>query len=266
MSEILGLSHLIFSSPSRILRGGSPLEKLFLRPVFENFDHSEPKKALLRLKTDERTNLTLYASAEGDLPAIELIPSKCEISRPLTSYGMIFPENRKEIFEGLQKFQLTAKIAEKLSFTKVCILEEIPSLIAISPELENHSCSMGAWIQVPNISSSVDFFANFAGSKIIEQTEDHALFTIKVMNKKFSTFLIAIFKSGNLEQNFYNDDIGLAAFGWFAKKIPQFPEKLTNSYSASPEFGINIKDKKFKAVFFYDNKSQSNEIMVMDRT
>lgn len=263
MPDILGLSHLIFSSSSRILQNGSPLKNFFLDPVFQSFDHFEPKKDLLRQKEPGKTNLALYVSNDGSLPAFEIVPSKCASYRPLTSYGIIFPESKSDLFDGLIKFCPTAKFAEKLLLKKICMAEEVPSLVAFSPELDRLNCTMGAWINASDLECLSAFLTEMAGAKLLEKTESHALFTVKVMNKKFSSFFIAAFKTEKCDANYYNDDIGLAAFGWFAKRIPEIPASLAYYYSISPEFSINIKEKMFKAAFFYDNRSQSHEIMVM---
>ncbi len=264
MSGIFGLSHLIFSSPSRILAQESPLRSFFKDPEFYKFDHSDVKKDLLRDKNscEKFTHLSLYNSREGNLPSLELIFSESAISRPITKFGLLIPPSMSPAFNLSPKFSISAKFAEIHSLSRVYLEPDIPSLLAISPELSEHSCSLGAWTASRDIEESSHFFVNFMGAQILSKTPLTHTLRVKVMNRAFSNFLIIIVKDDAPAANFYNDDIGLAAFGWFCRKVPLSENACAGKRSFSPKFLIPMK-KNFEARFIYDNEGQSHEIMAI---
>lgn len=266
MADILGLSHLIFSSKCKLLPQDSPLSTLFSAPISNSFDHFEAKKKLLRDQTYKKTDLALYISKEGELPGFELIPGSCEISRPLSSYGLILDAKFADIFKNAEFYGYPLNLEDKIPNIKNFYLEaSLPSLIAISPIFKEYSCAMGIWYHVPDIDMASDFMIGIIGAKSLCKFSFGEIFSVKAINKKFSNFMIAIIKNDLPDAYYYNDDIGFAAFGWIAKRKVVLPAKFANSFSLSPEFKIDMNGKKFNAEFIYDNRSPSHEIMVLEK-
>jgi len=257
MAELFGLSHLIFSSPAGRLREGSPLAALLTPPETYRFDHSEAKRGLVALP-GATTALALYNSADGTLPALELIQTGSQNRASLESYGLILPA-----LDGPEASCATADAL--LGPGPLRFVDELPSYAAIRPELlAKHSCAMGAWKLTRYLAAAERFLKNIAGARKMPSPDGTAHYVCRVVNRKFSNFLWAVAESPLAPERHYNDSVGLACAGWFARDLGALATAAAAAgFQTTPEFDIDMNGRSFRAAFVHDGLFMSHEALTV---
>ena len=265
MENILGFSHLVFTSHNKKLVSNSQLTSLYEQPEQYTFAHGAVKKKLLRTPSTD-TLLSFYSSRDGDLPALELVYSESYCARDLNSYGLILPSTKApEASKTISKRCLNDKINAIIPIHSVALIEELPCYLIYSEILHQNECTMGAWMNVNDLENTLLMYQKQLNSEIINQGDGIAIAKTRVINKKFTNFLWVLIEENN-QKSYFNDDIGLSTLGWIKKPSPNtLPPKQINieglKLNDTKPFTIEMNGRQFNAAFYFDNQLPSFEIL-----
>ncbi len=263
MSGILGLSHLVFTTCAERLADDSHLSALYHLGERNQYGAIPEKKDLLREPEGWRsTSMSLYHSRTASHPSFELIHAKGTNARPLGSYGLLLPPHPG--LNGQAPPNSLAFLVDFLAVEQVIIDKTLPTYLAFSSKLEESACSMGAWLEVADLSVTVDLFKNLLMCEELFSDGETSLLRCRVLNKKFTKFLWVLRKIKSNAGVYFNDDIGLSTIGWIARGFDTSGETAQAcGLKTSGRFDVAVGGRTLKAAFLYDNQSASHEILAV---
>lgn len=257
MSNIIGLSHLVFTVPfEKKLSSASPLisDNYGSHEYFE-MNHANYRSSMLRHQRNEISMLTLYKPAEGNLPGIELLYADAEVSRPTLSYGLLTFGKVNE-----NKDILSYTFPGTNLFIDYYVDEFLNCPVVLDTNLLKAIDHPGCWLVVSDFDQQKDIFSKVKTGKIITETDNLFVMKCKVINKRLSDFYFILMRDNGKGDNYYNDDLGLSTIGWFTRG-ENLVSKLNLPYNKTEEFNLSLNGTTFNAYFLYTNKSVSHEIL-----
>ena len=206
--------------------------------------------------------MVIYASINNDLPALEIITTTFSVVRPLVTYGLLFPPLDSKREGSGNQYHSRLPIDNVIPNYGTTLIAELPVLFAYSPTLKTHSCSMGAWITVPNLDNAKRFYSDVLSGTCVDSGTSHACFTTPIVNKKLSKFLWVLVEevSHRPKVVVFNDDIGLSSLGWISRDL-EISNFERYGYEISPKFELDVGGKHFEGLFYYDMQTPSNEFL-----
>lgn len=267
MSNIIGLSHIVFTSSIRRIPESSWLKNFFAEPEEICLANQEFKKDLQRYP-DSETRIVIYKPLSGDLPAFELVFSKNQYSWPRSSYGIIIDENwiDSERYKPVSEF---LALREAVAIKSVFLDQEIGCFVAVSPDLKRKfNSKMGLCLKVACEAHFNDLCEILALKKVIAAENIYVCFA-KVVNTAFSDFPIffLIDPKSTKSEPFFNDDLGLSTIGWFVKDVNAvLPSNVNSRFRKTNIFDLTLNGREFQGVFLYDLSLPSNEILMLKRS
>lgn len=261
MLQVVGLSHLVFTSQSSGLPEGSILSSIYQFGERNDYGPIPEKKELLRDADGwESTSMSLYHSKTSEHPSLELIHIDKASHRPAGSYGLILPPGH-ESSTAMAPSQCGIPVPD-IAANSIVSEESLPVTIAFSPKPVEHGCSMGAWLDVADLDASTAFFTDALGAECISKGVSSTLLKCRVVNKKFSKFLWLLRQKNSIEEVYYNDDLGLSTIGWVARGLDGVEAAARrHGLRASGRFEVGVGGRTLRAAFLYDNRSASHEIL-----
>ncbi len=255
MFKILGLSHLVFTVNTDKINSLNEtlLGSFYGDGDYLEFNHQEARKDIIRNNTNSISKISLFKPLQGNLPAIEFLYSKNTLSRHINTYGLIF--NNHEFKCNQLEYIINF---DKHYYAKCFFDPKLNLYISYSTNLIQDQ--FGCWIIVKDFDQQKQFFLNEKSNQVISCDQDKLVIKCRVINSKFSSYTIVLLKDNSLlNENYYNDDLGLSTIGWFQKSNSEV--KPTTIFFSTIAFQILIFKRKFEAKFFYNNVSISHELL-----
>ena len=259
MSSIIGLSHLVFTvnrNNTNSAKNSDFLMQNFSEAVNFEFDHSYVRKSLIRNKENAISSLSLFKPISHDLPAIELLYANSTELRPFEKYGIIDTCKTDKREKELETYYFP----NSDFYVRYYYDSFMESWIALDTNFFENG--VGCWISTSDFESQKMFFSSIKTGKILLENDNYFVFKCRVVNKKFSNFTFVLVKDLN-SSLFYNDDSGLSTLGWFTKDIEN--ESFSkNGLTLSESFTIYLNDNIFTAMFLFNNRSISHELLKLN--
>lgn len=261
MAQVIGLSHLVFTTNAKELSSGSSLSALYRFAERNHYGPIPEKRSLLRNPEGWRsTSMSLYHSQTASHPSFELIHASSGFVRPLGSYGLILP-----VQDGGFPDPIPVELSylrSALSVDNVVLDETVPTYIIFSSTLAEHNCTMGAWLEVADLHAATALYKDILMAEELWSGDGLTVLKCRVINKKFSSFLWVLRNKTDEAAVYYNDDCGLSTIGWIARGLDGFDEAASlHGLQASGHFGVTVGGRDLKAAFLFDNRSASHELL-----
>jgi hypothetical protein len=259
MSSIIGLSHIVFTV-NRI-RNSEAKNSVFLKKFYSDgqkfeFDHSNVRNSLIRNKENAISCLSLFKPISYNLPAIELLFVNGTKARPFEKYGIIDASKAVNNEEKLQTYYFP----NSDFFIRYYYDSFLESWIALDTNFFENG--LGCWICTSDFESQKMFFSSIKNGKVLFENDYYFIIRCGVVNKTFSQFTF-ILVNDQSNSNYYNDDTGLSTLGWFTKDI-EYESFNNKGLTLSESFSINLNVNIFNAMFLYNNRSISHELLKLN--